>query len=250
MRNIFFSVVVITALVAATVSGTMADFSDSEEEMGDTLQAGSMDLKVNGADDPDVLPFHIRGMVPSKLYDVTKTVANMGTIDGWLYLHIKNVVTEEANDKDINGDGTIDELDKPEPERVAEQGGKHGQKQVPPLGERSDMNLHIDVEIFYDGVQVDLSAYDLNGDGIIKLDELECNQILIAPLERSGAVHEVNFVFHLQDVPEAFYDLDIFDETDIHERKWDHWPTNAYMGDILEFDILFELLQTDYEPPS
>jgi hypothetical protein len=242
MKNIFLSVVVISALVVAGIGGTLADFSDSEEEMGDTLQAGSMDLKVNGLNDPDILPFAVRGMVPDKWYDVTKTVANAGTIDGWLYIHIKNVLCEETDDKGF----------KPEPEIVAEQGGKHGQEQVPGVGERCDMEEHIAVEIWYDGVQVDLSQYDTDpaSPGVIKLSELQCFQILIDQLEQCGVEHDITFTFLLQDVPESYYGLDIFDETDPHEVKWEHWPTNAYMGDTVSFDILFELLQTDYEPPS
>jgi hypothetical protein len=250
VKNVLLAGVVIVALVAGLMGGVFADFSDSEEEMGDILQAGSMDLKVNGADDPDVLPFTIRGMIPDKWYDVTKTVANVGTIDGWLYLHIKNAVCEETNDKDINGDGIIDALDKPEPEVVAEQGGKHGQEMVPGVGERCDMEKHIEVEILYDDVPVDLSDYDLNGDGKVKLDEVECNQILIAQLEQCGQEHTLRFGFILQDVPEEYYGIDIFDVDDPHEIKWNWWPTNCYMGDTVTFDILFELLQTDYTPPG
>jgi hypothetical protein len=240
MKSALLSVVVVVTLVTAGIGGMLADFSDSEEEMGDILQAGSMDLKVNGEDDPNVLPFAIRKMIPCKLYDVTKTVANAGTIDGHLYIHIKNVMCEETDDKGF----------KPEPDIVAEQGGKHGQKMVPGLGERCDMEKHIDVEIWYKGAMVDLRGYDTNGDGVIKLDELECNQIYLGILPQCGQPEDVVFVFHLQDVPEAYYGLDIFDETDPHEIKWDHWPTNCYMGDTVTFDILFELLQTDYEPPS
>jgi hypothetical protein len=250
IKRTLISLVVIGTLVVAGLGGTLADFSDSEEEVGDTLQAGSLDLKVNGTDDPDVLPFAITGMIPCKLYDVTKTVQNVGTIDGWLYIHIKNVECIETNDKDINGDGVIDAADKPEPERVAEFGGKHGQEEVPGLGERCDMEEHIDVEIWYCGSQVDLSDYDENGDGVIKLSELECHQMLLGQLIGCGEPHDLTFIFHLQDVPEAFWGLDIFDENDPHEVKWDHWPTNCYMGDTVMFDILFELLQTDYEPPG
>jgi hypothetical protein len=240
MKSIFLSVVVVVSLVTAGIGGMLADFSDSEEEVGDILQAGSMDLKVNGADDPNVLPFACRGMIPDKLYDVTKTVANDGTIDGHLYIHIKNVICTETDDKGF----------KPEPEIVAEQGGKHGQKMVPGLGERCDMEKHIMVEIWFMGKQVDLSDYDMNGDGVIKLDEAECNQIYLGILPQCGVPEDVVFLFKIQDVPESYYGLDIFDETDPHEIKWEHWPTNCYMGDTVTFDILFELLQTDYEPPS
>jgi hypothetical protein len=254
MKNIFLGVVVITTLALAGIGGTMADFSDSEEELGDILQAGSLDLKVNGADDPDVLPVVVRTMIPDKWYDATKTVANVGTIDGWLYIHVKNAVCTETNDKDLNGDGVIDELDKPEPEIVAEQGGKVGQKMVPGLGERCDMEEHIAVQLWFGQganlVQVDLSPYDMNGDGEVKMDELECNQVLVAQLPACGEEYDLVFKFMLQDVPEEFWGLDIFDETDPHEVKWNWWPTNCYQGDTVTFDVLVELLQTDYTPPG
>jgi hypothetical protein len=112
------------------------------------------------------------------------------------------------------------------------------------------MEEHLELEIRYDGVLVDLSDYDANGDGKIKLSELESYQILIDQLEACGAEHELNFNFRLQDVPEEYYDIDIFDVNDPHEVKWNWWPTNAYQGDTVSFDILFELLQTDYEPPT
>jgi hypothetical protein len=245
MKNILLSVVVIGALVVAGVGGTLADFSDSEEELDDILQAGSLDLKVNGADDPDVLPFEIRGIIPDKWYDVTKVVQNVGTIDGWLYLHVKDVFCTETNDKDLNGDGVIDEQDKPEPERVAEFGGKVGQQMVTGLGERCDMEKHVEVEIWWGQtgamVEVDLSAYDANGDGVIKLDELECNQLLIDQLPACGEEFLVNFMFKLQDV---------LDEDWPGDMKFAHWPTNCYQGDTVSLDILFELLQTDYTPPG
>jgi hypothetical protein len=240
MKNMLLSVVVVTTLVIAGVGGMLADFSDSEEEMGDILQAGSMDLKVDGMDDPNLMPRIIRNMIPEKSYHFEKTVANDGTIDGHLYIHIKNVMCEETDDKGF----------KPEPEIVAEQGGKHGQEIVPGVGERCDMEKHIRVEILYDGVAVDLSQYDANGDGEVKLDELECFQAYLGILEQCGVEHTIRFGFWLQDVPEEYYGLDIFDETDPHEIKWNWWPTNCYMGDTVTFDILFELLQTDYEPPT
>jgi predicted ribosomally synthesized peptide with SipW-like signal peptide len=250
MRNVFLSLLVVGALAIAGIGGTLADFSDSEEEIGDTLQAGSMDLKVDGKDDPHLLPASIRGMVPEKSYHIQKTVSNDGTIDGWLYIHIKNVGCTETNDKDLNGDGVINLLDNPEPENVAELGGKHGQEQVPGVGVRCDMEKHIEVEIDYDGNPVSLSSFDVNQDGKVTLDELECNQILIDQLEACGAEHTFRIGFILIDVPEEYYQIDIFDVNNPNEVMFNWWPTNCYMGDTVNLDILFELLQTDYEPPA
>jgi predicted ribosomally synthesized peptide with SipW-like signal peptide len=258
MKSIFLSLLVVSALVAAGIGGTLADFSDSEEEMGDVLQAGSLDLKVNDADDPDVMPFAITTIIPDKPYDVAKSVKNVGTIDGYLYLHIKNVVCNETNDKDLDGDGAIEDGpgvmdDKPEPEKVAEFGGKVGQQTVVGLGERCDMEKHIYTEIWFGTdptdpttmTEIDLSQYDKNGDGEIKLDELMCEQILItpqgSPLPACGDEYFVNFIFLLQDVKDPNWPGD---------PKFAHWPTNCYMGDTVTFDILFELLQSDYTPPG
>jgi hypothetical protein len=186
-------------------------------------------------------------MIPDKWYDVTKTVQNVGTIDGWLYIHIKNVLCEEDNDKDLDGDGliTVPE-DNPEPENVAQWGGKVGQVYVDGVGERCDMEQHIKVEITLilpDGtlIPIDLSQYDKNGDGEIKLWELECEQILIGQLEQCGEEYGINFNFLLQDVLDPDFP---------GSYKFEYWPTNAYQGDVVTLDILFELLQTDYEPPQ
>ena len=254
MKNVLLSVVVIGALIVAGVGGTLADFSDSEEEMGDTVQAGSLDLLVNGENDPNVLPASIRGMIPDKSYHIEKVIQNVGTIDGWLYIHFKNAVCTETNDKDLNGDGVIDELDKPEPEIVAEQGGKVGQQMVAGLGERCDMEKHLSVQIQFgtsgNMTQVDLSDYDKNSDNVTKLDEIECEQVLIGQLPECGAEYLLRIGVILQDVPEEYYGLDYFDVTDPHEIKWNWWPTNCYQGDTVTWDILFELLQTDYTPPG
>jgi hypothetical protein len=245
MKNVFLSVLVIGALIVAGVGGTLADFSDSEEELGDLVQAGSLDLKVNGEDDPNILPAAMKGIIPDKSYHIEKVVQNVGTIDGWLYIHIKNVLCTETNDKDLNGDGVIDELDKPEPEVVAEQGGKVGQQMVTGLGERCDMEKHLRVEILWgtagNMTQVDLSACDKNGDGEVKMDELECEQLLIGQLPECGDEYLIRIGFILQDV---------LDEDWPGDPKFAYWPTNCYQGDTVTWDILFELLQTDYTPPG
>jgi predicted ribosomally synthesized peptide with SipW-like signal peptide len=251
--KILLTILVVCAIATAGISGTLADFSDSEEEKGDTLQAGSMDLKVDGYDDP--LPpwcrYIFRNCVPGKSYHIWKTVANNGTIDGHLYIHFKSVNCTDTDDKGF----------KPEPEYVAENGGWVGQKWVDGIGTDNacDMPEHIKVDIRYGTppsappgsfTSVNLTAYDANGDGHIKLSELECQQIYLGVLPQCGAEYQVRIELIIQDVDESYYGFDYFNVGDPHEIKWNWWPTNAMMGDTVTFDILFELLQTDYTPPG
>ena len=51
MRNALLSLVVVAALIAGAVGGTLATWSDSETSHGNVISTGSLDLKVNRADD-------------------------------------------------------------------------------------------------------------------------------------------------------------------------------------------------------
>jgi hypothetical protein len=256
MKHLLLCLVVIAALAVAGIGGVLADFSDSEEEMGDLLQAGSLDLTIDGENDPNLVEFELWPMIPEKVIQVTRELKNMGTIDGWLYMHLKNSLHEEANDKDLNGDGIIDSLDMPEPEGVAEQGGIVGGQTVPGLvGILVAMQNYVGVNIEYGPLvgpkqAIDLSSLDTNGDLRVTINELECNQVLLGKLPACGEAYEMTYLFTLYDVPESDYGFNIFDETDPHEVKWEHWPTNAYQGDKVTFDVLYELLQSDYTPPG
>ena len=263
MKDILLSAVVISALVVAGIGGTLADFSDSEEEIDNSLQAGSLDLKVNGKDDPALQHFTIK-MTPDKIYDVTRTVKNVGTIDGWFYIHIKNVRCEEANDKDVNGDNVTGQVpeDNPEPENVAQDGGWVGQVEVDGIGDNVTANCqafndHVEVVSLYFGpkggtlLPVNLNAFK-DAQGRVLLSALECNQIPIGGLElpACGVEYTLRFQFKFRDIDEAYFGFNYFDVNDEHEVKWNWWPTNAFQGDKLKFDILYELLQTDYDPPG
>ena len=100
---------------------------------------------------------------------------------------------------------------------------------------------------------IDLSPYDENNDGVIKLDELECNEIELIQLPNCNGIW-VHVALHFQDFDEedAFAQGLIpdtyFDENGTHEWKWDHWPTNAMQNDLLYFDMAFELLQNQVPP--
>jgi hypothetical protein len=263
MKGIFLSVVVICALVVAGVGGTLANYIDTEEEIGDELQASSMDLKIkyldgDYEDDEDVDAFTLKYLKPDQWKDVTKTLKNWGTLDGDLYIQIKNINAYEDNDKDLDGDGNIEATsdDMPEPEYVAQNGGKVGQEMVAGLGPTYDFSEHVEVQIWFDadgdgfdaGDLIDLSEYDEelgNDDGKVKLNELESTtpdvlndyQIYIGVLPACSP-RDIKFEFKIQNRLDGTY---IGQTGDPAAWKFRHWPTNAYMGDRVTFDVLYEL---------
>ncbi|MFC1983928.1 hypothetical protein ACFLVO_02830 [Chloroflexota bacterium] len=54
---------------------------------------------------------------------------------------------------------------------------------------------------------------------------------------------------HFPDIDEDDIGWHYFDDSILEEMKWDHWPTNAYMGDKCVFDIEFLLAWEGQEPP-
>ena len=158
-----------------------------------------------------------------------------------------------------------------EPEFVAECGGVAGENAdgdpvtVPGVGccygENCQLSQHVDVTIRIAGPYtgdatpetaddvpsgdwrvLDLSEYDDDPSDIVKLDELECQQIELGEL-RGCYTLWVNISLHLQDIDEDDLGLHCFDENIPCEAKWDHWPSNALQNDVMWFDMGFELLQ-------
>ena len=88
----------VVGLVATLVTiGSQAFFGDTETSIGNVAQAGVMDLRVNGVDDPllGALVNYTAGadMKPSRfLQPVSVQLTNVGQNDGHLDLHYKNVV--------------------------------------------------------------------------------------------------------------------------------------------------------------
>ena len=262
MKSIFLSVVVISALLIAGIGGTLASYVDTELQVDDTLQTGSIDLQVkydgDFEDDPFLDSFHLKGLKPDEGVDVTKYVRNMGTLDGKFYIHFMNITSEEADDK-LFGDPP--RLQHPEPEFVAEMGGQVGTYWVAGLGQLSDYSANVEVDIRItdpagDITIVDLKQYDSNGDGTVTLDELVCNQIDCGILMACGVTYEVQYVFTFFNLTNGIFVYELNEARDgptgamirIDDWKFRDWPTNAYMGDILHFDVLYELW--DGAPPA
>jgi predicted ribosomally synthesized peptide with SipW-like signal peptide len=261
MKNILLSVVVVATLVAAGVGGTLADFSDIEISEGNEFETGSMNLKVSdetGAlyDGPGPIPAIFT--VPASAgawpccskdirFDLHLECQGQGT-EAHTYMHFKGI--------------TCYGVEKVEPEIAVEQMGLIGEKLdgtlvYSPLsseyGENCELKEHIDIAVFTGPnvggpwTPVDISYCDIDGDGVIKMDEVECNQIYLGLLE-CGTPLWVMATLHLQDVPEEDLGYDLFDESLWQEAKFNDWPTNALMKDGMRFNISFEATQAYFGP--
>jgi len=118
MFRIFKSMLIVTAVAVVAVGATGAYFSDSETAAGNTLTAGTLDLKVGGQDDPLVVHVTRTDLKPgapwTTQYGGQWVVNNAGTIPGTVTATIKNVkdiengcIEPEVNAGDITcGTGT------------------------------------------------------------------------------------------------------------------------------------------------
>ena len=112
-KNLILAVVVVAALSLAGASGVFATWSDSEVSLGNTIETGSLDLKVNGADDQRVLAdgtvlwgegvpakVKIECMVPGLLYgpyEVELWNAGQCQFPSKAFIHVKTL--ECGNDE-------------------------------------------------------------------------------------------------------------------------------------------------------
>jgi predicted ribosomally synthesized peptide with SipW-like signal peptide len=97
-------VVVVGALVAASVGGTFAGFVDTEESQNNYIQAGIMDLLVNGKNDPVGPKLVYTHAVPCVSQDFWIDIFNWGECQGAkAYMHIKNVDSVEWGAKEHGG---------------------------------------------------------------------------------------------------------------------------------------------------
>jgi predicted ribosomally synthesized peptide with SipW-like signal peptide len=250
MRNIVLSLVMVGVLVAASVGGTFATWSDSETSLDNIIKTGSLDLKVNGADDEPwgsgVPPkVNIDCMVPCKLYgpyEVELWNAGQCECPSSAYIHLKDACCGNVDPKvhPETGESTgypcpeTGDL-KPEPELVAEFGGKVDCREVPGIGRTGDdcsMLSHI-----YLWVTDEAGNVLVEGKLITHL----CEEIYLFDLMPCEP-RTIYLWFHLQQESEEDYDLDIFPADDPDEWKFNDWPSAAMMKDKVVFSMEFDLV--------
>jgi predicted ribosomally synthesized peptide with SipW-like signal peptide len=309
-KSIFLAVVVVVALVIAGTSGVFATWSDSEVSEGNMIETGSVDLKVNGADDQRVLDdgtvlwgdgvpakVTVECMIPDKFYgpyEVELWNAGQCIFPSHAFIHLKNFVCSNAEpkinpydpaDPDSGGslcwynnygpDASTGYPDpstnqpysgdlKPEPELVAEYGGKVDCTMVPGVGVDGDdcsMGAGLTMRITN---SPNLDDILVNPDGVVMIDvfeKWECQEIWLFDLEPCQP-RTIYFWFYLDQQSEREFGYNFFphpNEFDppltpgtpeyeaalLHWEKFDDWPSWRYMKDMITFDIEFDLWLED-----
>ena len=301
-KHIILAVVVVVALSLAGIGGVFATWSDSEISYDNSIATGSLDLKVNGADDQRVdaagnvlwgegvpTKFSFECMIPQKFYgpyEVELWNAGQCQFPAHAYLQVKRIecgnVLPKVNPIDpadggsdmwprgattgypapelYPGDPIAGQL-KPEPELVAEYGGKVNCFEVPGIGPEGDecsMGTHVEMIITTTTVPPNYpDAEIIARDKLGKWLEKEVYLFDLMPCEP----RMIFLWFYLQQDSEEMYGYDfVLDPWDdeylelepeeqeaalLHWMKFNDWPSWALMKDKAEIDVEFDLWLED-----
>jgi predicted ribosomally synthesized peptide with SipW-like signal peptide len=112
MKKILLSMLAIAAVSIAAFESTKALFSDQETSVGNTFTAGTLDLTVDGKNDPEVKNFTLSDMKPGDRFGRKYfTLKNNGSIPGVPKVCLTNLVnTESAGASEYENDGEPGEL--------------------------------------------------------------------------------------------------------------------------------------------
>jgi predicted ribosomally synthesized peptide with SipW-like signal peptide len=262
MKSVFLSVVVVCALAIAGIGGTFATWSDSETSMDNIITTGSVDLKVNGADDAPwgggvPTKVKIECMVPCKVYGPYEVeLWNAGVCDtaSRAYIHFKDMCCSNAPPKVDEAGKTTGYPDpvtgdlKPEPELVAEYGGKVDCRTVDGIGhavgDDCSMKSHVAIMVTNDRAGEDVLI------GWTKLIDIECLEIYLFDLLPCNA-RTIYLWFHLQQESEEAYGFDYFADPEdvgfdkLEWEKFNDWPSWSMMRDKVTFSMEFDLWLVD-----
>ena len=167
--KILGSIVAIALMASALGIGTYASFSDTETSVGNSFTAGTLDLKINGAD-TNVVAFTIANMRPGNQPTSSYVLSNAGSLSGTLDI-ISVVRTDSENTRiepEIEAGDTTDNV-----------------------GELSSVvNLRLYIDTDKDGYYSTGDVMFFNG----KVDQLPTSFVLNTPIA-AGANIRINAVF-------------------------------------------------------
>jgi predicted ribosomally synthesized peptide with SipW-like signal peptide len=129
----------IVAVFCVVGAGTLAYFSDTETSSGNKFIAGTLDLKVNDKDDPEVDYITVENMKPGDSGSYTWTAKNVGSITGSLTL----VVSAITNDDNFCNEPEAGVPDNTPGDAEGKGGGE--------LGDYLDVVLKVNGEKMYEG---------------------------------------------------------------------------------------------------
>jgi predicted ribosomally synthesized peptide with SipW-like signal peptide len=93
LKSVLMSLVVVGVVGGMVGGGLFAAFSDTETSEGNLFTAGTLDLKVNGMDDPDVgAVLRADCVAPGDMGEAYVDLMNEGCVGGLIDFHIMNVV--------------------------------------------------------------------------------------------------------------------------------------------------------------
>lgn len=92
-RRVLGSVLTVGAASSAAGAGTFALFSDTETSSANTVQAGTLDLQVNGSGTNTVVD--VTNVAPGDTGSDSTTIRNDGTLDGYLTIGVAGFKTPE-----------------------------------------------------------------------------------------------------------------------------------------------------------
>jgi len=96
MKKILLSLIIIGAVGAVVAGVTTAYFSDTETAVGNTITAGTIDIKVNDAN-PWSSPFTIGDLKPGETDYMNLGIENVGTNPAEIYKSIKGMIGAGGN---------------------------------------------------------------------------------------------------------------------------------------------------------
>ena len=282
-KSLILAVVVVVALVVAGTGGVFATWSDSEVSEDNIIRTGSLDLKVNGADDApwgDGVPTKVAidCMIPDRMYGPFEVeLWNAGICDtpSATFIHFKDYFCFNIEPKDnpypdggsecwpageTTGypDPTVDlpysgDL-KPEPELVAEYGGKVDCTWVDGIGGAMGDNCSM-------LAAVTVYVFDEDGTLLIGpelLGDVYCQEIYLFHLNPCEP-RTIYLWFSLYQFTEEDFGANYFltpeelgidpathpneyEAAYMHWLKFNDWPSWAYMRDAVSFRLEFDIL--------
>jgi len=128
MKRILMSLLTIGLVASVAFGATRAQYSDDETSEGNTFSAGTLDLKVDGEDDPNVVHLSYTNLKPGETYGYYKwCLRNDGSVDGQPSVEFSVIANNE------NGTNEPEDTAEAEPYASATE-GELGQYLKPTIG--------------------------------------------------------------------------------------------------------------------